>query len=33
MFNGCLVFCSMHLGVPFITPSELGDVGVPFGRL
>jgi hypothetical protein len=32
MFNGCLVYCSMRLGVPFIAPRELGAVGVPFGR-
>jgi hypothetical protein len=32
MFSECLVVCSMRLGVPFIAPSQLGDVGVPFGR-
>jgi hypothetical protein len=33
MFNGCLVMCSMRLGVPFIAPRDLGVVGAPFGRL
>jgi hypothetical protein len=33
MFNEWLVFCSMHLGVPFIAPRQLGAVWVPFGRL
>ena len=32
MFNGCLVFCSMHLGVPFIAPRKLGAVGGQLGR-
>jgi hypothetical protein len=32
MFNGCLVVCSMLLGVPFIAPRDLGTVGAPFGR-
>jgi hypothetical protein len=32
MFNGCLVLCSMRLGVPFIAPRQLGAVGNPFGR-
>jgi hypothetical protein len=26
------VLCSMHLGVPFIAPRQLGAVGTPFGR-
>jgi hypothetical protein len=29
----CLVYCSMRLGVPFIAPRSLGDVGASFGRL
>jgi hypothetical protein len=33
MFNGCLVYCSMCLGVPFIALREVGVVGAPFGRL
>jgi hypothetical protein len=33
MFNECLVFYSMRLGVPFIAPRELGVVGAPNGRL
>jgi hypothetical protein len=28
----CLVFCSMCLGVPFISPRGLGAIEVPFGR-
>jgi hypothetical protein len=28
----CLVFCSMRLGVPFISPRQLGAVGHHFGR-
>jgi hypothetical protein len=32
MFNGCLVYCSMRLGVPFIAPRQLGAVGALFGR-
>jgi hypothetical protein len=32
MFKGCLVLCSMRLGVPFIAPRDLGVVGAPFGR-
>jgi hypothetical protein len=32
MFNGGLVSCSMRLGVPFISPRQLGAVGAPFGR-
>jgi hypothetical protein len=32
MFKGCLVSCSMRLGVPFIAPRDLGAVGAPFGR-
>jgi hypothetical protein len=32
MFNGGLVYSSMHLGVPFIALRKLGDVGSPFGR-
>jgi hypothetical protein len=26
------VYCSIRLGVPFITPRQLGAVGTPFGR-
>jgi hypothetical protein len=26
------VYCSMHLGVPFIAPRQLGAVGASFGR-
>jgi hypothetical protein len=26
MLKGCLVFCSMHLGVPFIAPRQLGAI-------
>jgi hypothetical protein len=33
MFNECLVYCYMRLGVPFIAPRELGAVGALFGRL
>jgi hypothetical protein len=32
MFRECLVFCSMHLGVPFIAPKQLGAIGDPIGR-
>jgi hypothetical protein len=32
MFNGGLVLCSMHIGVPFIAPRQLGAVGSLFGR-
>jgi hypothetical protein len=32
MFNGGLVYSSMRLGVPFIAPRQLGDVGSSFGR-
>jgi hypothetical protein len=32
MFNGSLVLCSMHLGVPFIAPRNLGAIGALFGR-
>jgi hypothetical protein len=32
MFRECLVVCSMHLGVPFIAPRQLGAVEVPIGR-
>jgi hypothetical protein len=32
MFNGGLVLCSMHLGIPFIAPRQLGAVETPFGR-
>jgi hypothetical protein len=28
MFNDCLVFCSMRLGVPFIAPRQLGEQGM-----
>jgi hypothetical protein len=38
MFSECLLFCSMHLGVSFIAPRQLGAVGdqlrrqfLPFG--
>jgi hypothetical protein len=30
--SGDLVFCSMHLGVSFIAPRQLGAVASPFGR-
>jgi hypothetical protein len=33
MFNGCLVFNSIHQGVPFIAPRDQGVVGASFGRL
>jgi hypothetical protein len=33
MFNRCLVWCSMHLGVPFLAPRDLGAIWAPFGRL
>jgi hypothetical protein len=32
MLRECLVFCSMHLGVPFIAPRQLGVVGHQIGR-
>jgi hypothetical protein len=32
MFSECLVFCPMRLGVPFISPRQLGAVGDPIGR-
>jgi hypothetical protein len=32
MFNVCLVYSSMHLGVPFIAPRQLGAVGSNLGR-
>jgi hypothetical protein len=32
MLREGLVFCSMHQGVPFIAPRQLGDVGDQFGR-
>jgi hypothetical protein len=32
MLNGCLVWCYMRLGVPFIAPRQLGAVEIPFGR-
>jgi hypothetical protein len=32
MFNDCLVLSSMCLGIPFIAPRDLGDIGAPFGR-
>jgi hypothetical protein len=32
MFLASLVFCSMHLGVLFITPRQLGAVGDQLGR-
>jgi hypothetical protein len=32
MFSECLVYCSMHLGVPFIVPRQLGAVGDQLGR-
>jgi hypothetical protein len=33
MFKKCLVWCSMRLEVPFITPRQIGAVWTPFGRL
>jgi hypothetical protein len=33
MFSGCLVYCSMRLGVPFIAPRDLEVVRALFGRL
>jgi hypothetical protein len=33
MLKVCLVDSSMRLGVPFIAPRQLGDVGGNFGRL
>jgi hypothetical protein len=32
MFSECLVYCSMHLGVPFIVPRQLGAIGDQLGR-
>jgi hypothetical protein len=32
MLRGCLVCCSMRLGVPFIAPRQLGAVGDQLGR-
>jgi hypothetical protein len=32
MFLVSLVYCSMHLGVPFIAPRQLGAVGDQLGR-
>jgi hypothetical protein len=32
MLSECLVFCSMRLGVPFITPRQVGAVGDQHGR-
>jgi hypothetical protein len=32
MLRECLVYCSMHLGVSFIAPRQLGVVGHQFGR-
>jgi hypothetical protein len=32
MLRGCLVLCSMRLGVPFIAPRQLGAVGDQLGR-
>jgi hypothetical protein len=32
MLRECLVYCSMHLGVPFIAPRQLGAVGDQLGR-
>jgi hypothetical protein len=32
MFSECLVSCSMHLGVLFIAPRQLGAVGDPIGK-
>jgi hypothetical protein len=32
MLSECLVCCSMHLGVPFIAPRQLGAVGDQHGR-
>jgi hypothetical protein len=32
MLKECLVYCSMHLGVPFIAPRQLGAIGDQFGR-
>jgi hypothetical protein len=32
ILSECLVFCSMHLGVPFIAPRQLGVVGDQLGR-
>jgi hypothetical protein len=32
MISECLMYCSMHLGVPFIAPWQLGAVGDPIGR-
>jgi hypothetical protein len=32
MLSECLVYCSMHPGVPFIVPRQLGAVGDQYGR-
>jgi hypothetical protein len=32
ILSGCLVFCSMRLGVPFIASRQLGAVGDQLGR-
>jgi hypothetical protein len=32
MFYECLGYCSMHLGVPFIAPRQLGAIGDQLGR-
>jgi hypothetical protein len=32
MLSECLVYCSMHLGVYFIAPRQLGAVGNQLGR-
>jgi hypothetical protein len=32
MIEECLVFSSMHLGVPFIAPRQLGAIGSILGR-
>jgi hypothetical protein len=32
MLREVLVMCSMHLGVPFIAPRQLGAVGDQLGR-
>jgi hypothetical protein len=31
MFNGCFVWSSMHIGVPFIARRDLGAIRAPFG--
>jgi hypothetical protein len=33
MFKGCLVWCSIRIGVPFIALRDIGAVGALFGRL